>query len=301
MNSEKLSTTIDKQIEQLQSRGMEMDYDLKRIKDVLSDIGYYRLGFYWRCFDLKYDENSEETEHRFKSGTKFSTVVKLYYLNYELRLILLRFLHRIEINFRTKVIYRLSRKYKDNPFWFCSEDVMKEGYLLKLHDSIYKNIKFWNKPIKTHHQKYTDDKYAPAWKTIEFFDFGQTLNLFQELKYDLDRKMVIKDFPEFIKTNHFRTAVRSLIDLRNACSHGSVLFDYKGNHTLPDIKGVKYQERVPKNFDSQLRILSYFVEKISINRKIDLHKRINVLFAEFSTNPEIEEIIKNEMGYLHFK
>ncbi len=301
MNSEKLATTIDQQIEQLQARGMEMDYELKRVKDILGDIGYYRLGFYWRSFDVKHGENSKETEHRFKPGTKLSTVVNLYYLNYELRLLLLRFLHRVEINFRTKITYRLSRRYKDNPFWFCDENVMTEEYVSKFNKSIYKNIKFWNKPIKTHHRTYTDDDYAPAWKTIEFFDFGQTLNLFQELKYDFDRKMVIKDFPEFYNTNHFRTSVRSLIELRNACSHGSVLFDYKGNHTLPSIKGVKFQEQAPKNFDSQLRLLSYFVEKISSNRKVDLHKRINVLFAEFSTTPEIEEIIKNEMGYLHFK
>lgn len=260
-----------------------------------------RLGFYWRSFDLKYDSNSEETEHKFKEGTTFSTVVELYYLNYELRLLLLKFLHRTEINFRSKIIYRLSRRYKDNPFWFCDKSVMKEGYVDKFYNSIYKNIKFWNKPIKQHHIKYGDDKYAPAWKTIEFFDFGQTLGLFQELKYDLDRKMVIKDYPEFINTNHFRTAVRSLIDLRNACSHGNVLFDYRGNHTLPYIEGVNYLEKVPKNFDSQLRLLSYFVGKISQNRKKELQKKLNMLYAEFSSNSEIENIIRNEIGYLHFK
>ena len=178
---------------------------------------------------------------------------------------------------------------------------MKDCYVRKFNNTIYKDIKFWNKPIKHHHIKYTSDSYAPAWKTIEFFDFGQTLGLFQELKYDLDRKMVIKDYPEFFKTNHFRTAIRSLIELRNACSHGSVLFDYRGNHTLPFIEGVIYNEKIPKNFDSQLRLLSYFVGKISENRKKELHEKLNMLFAKFSTNPEIEKIIKNEIGYLHFK
>lgn len=301
MKSTKVSTTIDEQIELLESRGMEMDFDSKRIKDILGDIGYYRLGFYWRSFDLKYDKKSEEVEHKFREGTKFSTIVELYYLNYELRLLLLKFLHRTEINFRSKIIYRLSRKYKSNPLWFSDSNVMKDDYVRKFNNSIYKNIKFWNKPIKQHHIKYTSDSYAPAWKTIEFFDFGQILGLFQELKYDLDRKMVIKDYTEFFKTNHFRTAIRSLIELRNACSHGSVLFDYRGNHTLPFIEGVVYNEKVPKNFDSQLRLLSYFVGKISKNRRKELHEKLNMLFAKFSTNPEIEEIIKNEIGYLHFK
>ena len=301
MKSTKVSTTIDEQIKLLEARGMEMDFDSKKIKDILGDIGYYRLGFYWRSFDLKYDKNSEEVEHKFREGTKFSTIVELYYLNYKLRLLLLKFLHRTEINFRSKIIYRLSRKYKANPLWFSDFNVMKESYVKKFNNTIYKDIKFWNKPIKQHHVKYTSDSYAPAWKTIEFFDFGQTLGLFQELKYDLDRKMVIKDYPEFFKTNHFRTAIRSLIELRNACSHGSVLFDYRGNHTLPFIEGVIYNEKIPKNFDSQLRLLSYFVGKISENRKKELHEKLNMLFAEFSTNPEIKKIIKNEIGYLHFK
>ncbi len=301
MKNEKKSATIDEQITILQERGMELDYHIRKIKDILGDIGYYRLGFYWRSFDLKYDEESAETDHRFKEGTKFSTIIELYYLNYELRLLLLRFLHRTEINFRSKLIYRLSRRYKDNPFWFNDPEVVSQEYIEKFDEKIYKNVKFWNKPIKNHHEKYTEDDYAPAWKTIEFFDFGQALGLFQALNYDKDRKNVIEEYPEVIRTNHFRTAIRSLIDLRNACSHGSVLFDYRGNNTLPYIEGVNYNERVPKNFDSQFRLLSYFVGKISLNRKKELHEKLNILFAKFSTNLEIEKIIEHEIGYIHFR
>lgn len=301
MRNSKLSTTIDEQIQILQARGMTLDFEEQKIKDILTDIGYYRLGFYWRSFDLKYDDKSDRIDHHFREGTKFSTIVQLYYLNYELRLLLLRFLHRTEINFRSKIIYRLSRKYKNDPLWFCNTTIMKDEYVGKFNSSIYKNLKFWNKPIRRHHDKYTDDIYAPSWKTIEFFDFGQTLGLFQNLKFDSDRKMVIKDYSEFFKTNHFRTAIRSLIDLRNACSHGNVLFDYRGNHTLPTISSVTYNEKVPKNFDSHLRLLSYFVGKISKNRKKELHEKLNMVFAKFSSNPEIEEIVKHEIGYIHFK
>lgn len=137
MKSTKVSTTIDEQIELLESRGMEMDFDSKRIKDILGDIGYYRLGFYWRSFDLKYDKKSEEVEHKFREGTKFSTIVELYYLNYELRLLLLKFLHRTEINFRSKIIYRLSRKYKSNPLWSsdcCSKVICFEKLSIIFND-----------------------------------------------------------------------------------------------------------------------------------------------------------------------
>lgn len=126
MKNGKLSTTIDEQIQILQDRGMILDFEDQKIKDILGDIGYYRLGFYWRSFDLKYDNGSDKEDHHFREGTKFSTIVQLYYLNYELRLLLLRFLHRTEINFRSKIIYRLSRKYKDDPLWFCDKNVMNE-------------------------------------------------------------------------------------------------------------------------------------------------------------------------------
>lgn len=41
----KKATTIDEQVQILQDRGMVID-DLKKAKEHLLDIGYYRLGFY---------------------------------------------------------------------------------------------------------------------------------------------------------------------------------------------------------------------------------------------------------------
>jgi abortive infection bacteriophage resistance protein len=38
--------TLDEQIQLLRSRGMVINNE-EKAKEVLSDIGYYRLGFYW--------------------------------------------------------------------------------------------------------------------------------------------------------------------------------------------------------------------------------------------------------------
>lgn len=43
------ATTIDEQIKILQGRGMIIT-DIPKAKEVLQDIGYYRLGFYWFPF-----------------------------------------------------------------------------------------------------------------------------------------------------------------------------------------------------------------------------------------------------------
>ena len=44
------ATTIEEQIALLKERGMVIDLDNKKVKEILLDIGYYRLGFYWFPF-----------------------------------------------------------------------------------------------------------------------------------------------------------------------------------------------------------------------------------------------------------
>lgn len=125
---------------------------------------------------------SKDEEHNFKAGAKFSNVISLYYLDADLKNLLSRYLNRIEINFRTKLVYYVSNKYKDSPTWFVDSAAMSSNYISDFDK--YYNAEFIrdNKPIKKHHQKYINDRYAPAWKTIEFFTFGGILKIFTSLK-----------------------------------------------------------------------------------------------------------------------
>ena len=61
--------TLDQQITLLTEREMNFEgYTTEKIKEVLGDIGYYRLGFYWHDF---FDSVNE----KFLPNTKFSTIV----------------------------------------------------------------------------------------------------------------------------------------------------------------------------------------------------------------------------------
>ncbi len=104
-----IATNFGNQIKRLEDRGMLIDCEKEKIKEILLDIGYYRLGFYWNPFE-------KNRNHDFKEGTKFSDAVTLYYLDVDLRNILLKCLNRIEINFRTKVVYYVSNAHKT---WTC--------------------------------------------------------------------------------------------------------------------------------------------------------------------------------------
>ena len=48
---EKKVKTIEEQIEILKTRGMLFE-DEEKAKEILKDIGYYRLGFYWFHFQM---------------------------------------------------------------------------------------------------------------------------------------------------------------------------------------------------------------------------------------------------------
>lgn len=119
---EKKATTVYQQIEKLKARGMEMDWGDAKAKEVLLDIGYYRLGFYWNPFEI-------DKDHRFKKDVKFSNVVKLYYLDTDLKHILLKALNRIEINFKTQLIYYISNYYDKNPTWFVDKKIVSNSFV----------------------------------------------------------------------------------------------------------------------------------------------------------------------------
>ena len=52
--------TLDQQIALLQNRGMEIS-DIEKAKEVLLDVGYYRLGFYWFPFEKSCPANQIRT------------------------------------------------------------------------------------------------------------------------------------------------------------------------------------------------------------------------------------------------
>ena len=112
-----VATTIDQQINILKERGMSFDYTEDKLKEILLDIGYYKLGFYWHHFQ-------KDKNHNFVEETKISDIIKLYYLDVNLKSVLSKAINRIEVNFKTKLIYFGSNKYNDNPFWFCDSKLV---------------------------------------------------------------------------------------------------------------------------------------------------------------------------------
>ncbi|MDE5642388.1 MAG: Abi family protein, partial [Muribaculaceae bacterium] len=80
----KSATTIEQQLDLLKSRGLTIS-DIEKAKEILLDVGYYRLGFYLFPFEKSYP-NLRNRTHEYIEGASFEDAVNLYYFDFDLRL-----------------------------------------------------------------------------------------------------------------------------------------------------------------------------------------------------------------------
>ena len=142
MNSMKKAYTIDQQIARLKSNGMTFD-DEEKAKEILLDVGYYRLGFYSFPYEIKFPC----LEHR---------------------------------DHQLKLIYNISLKYIDDPCWFVNRKYVTSKFVNDFEEQVYAVMR--KNPIIQRHHANHPGIYAPAWKTIEFMTIGNIITLYDSLK-----------------------------------------------------------------------------------------------------------------------
>ncbi len=284
-----VATSINQQIEILRSRNMDFDLAEEKVKEILLDIGYYRLGFYWHPFEI-------DANHNFADGTKFSDVVKLYYLDVDLRSILTKYLNRIELSFRTKLIYYVSNKYKNSPTWFIDNKVVSRDFIENFELHYNNDFINDNKPLRKHHNKYINDKYAPAWKTLEFLTFGAIAKIYKSLN-DEDIKVRISELYGVRNHHKFINLLNTIVYVRNCCAHSSVLFDLNLSKSISAFSEIKFNSTERHNLDACIKVILYVVGKISNSRKEEMEIAIGTLFNSHHDNKIIQNIVKNKIGY----
>ncbi len=290
------ATNTNVQIATLKKRGLILDYKEAKVKEFLLDIGYYRLGFYWHHFEI-------DNEHNFAEGSKLTDVIDLYYLDVDLRNVLLQYLNRIEIHFRTKVIYYVSNKFKDFPSWYADDSIVNNSFI---HSTPYKKSMLHrvytpdfinnNKTLKKHHQNNPEDTYAPAWKAIEFFTFGVLLNLFKNIR-DEDIKKRVSESLGILNPNKFENLMSSVVLIRNICSHGDVLYDFKTPRGLSVVPGIDFEGSDRSSLSACIKVIAYLLEHISVNRNTDFLKDIDNVFKKNKGNDVIKNIITNKINH----
>lgn len=290
MNYIKQATTVEEQLEILGKRGVIIDNREKATENLL-DIGYFRLGFYCFPFEQTHPTKTNRT-HQYKEGTRFDQLVKLYYFDVDLRNLLNKYLFRIEINFRTYLIYTVSNKYINSPTWFVDPSIVNNNYVNTFETKIYTAQFKKNSVIKYHHQNHINDRYAPAWKTLEFMTLGNILVLYKELK-DRTLQYEIAKYYGFKSINTFLNYMEVLRNIRNTCAHNAALFDISLPLSIANGPAGKMESDKNK-LSGAIKVLSYMVSRVSTNRESDFNAEVSTLFRESSC--EIKEIITKCSG-----
>jgi len=149
---------------------------------------------------------------------------------------------------------------------------------------------------KYDHKKYINDKYAPAWKTLEFFTFGIMVNLYKNLKdKSLKQKIAIRYGirNEKVLENYFST----LVEMRNICAHNAVLFDHKLYKELKNGPAFNVSNGNSYQIFPAIKVIWFILNSISQSRANELQNNIISLFDKYKNDNVISCVIENCIGY----
>lgn len=283
-----IATDVESQIKLLESRGLIIkNHD--KAKETLLDIGYYRLGFYLFYF--------QDSDHNFEEDICIDDIVDLYYFDFDIKMLLLRYIYRIEVHFRTQLVYHVSNFYKANNAWYVDPKIVNND-ILKEFNNIYYILKTNNRTLIKHHTKYPGDSFAPAWKVFEFFTFGQTFKFYTNLKNaELKKKIAgVYGFRDVELLNNYMLAI---INIRNICSHNGVLFDFNqptGIKRIPNLK-YRFQTGNTTNLTASIRLILYILSKVSINRADELERNLKEEFKKGKAKSLVDRMITNKIKF----
>ncbi|MCE9538602.1 MAG: Abi family protein, partial [Bacteroidetes bacterium] len=139
-------------------------------------------------------------------------------------------IERIEIGFRTKLIYHLSLEI--SPWWFEDANLFRNEVehtesILTIDRELRQSKEVF---IKEHYKKYhTDNRRPPAWKTIEVVSFGVVSKLYGNLKHTLNSKDKIADEMGTVNHTYLPSWLQAIAQIRNICAHHGRLW----NKNLP--------------------------------------------------------------------
>ena len=225
MRYNKPPLTYSGQVRLLQRRKLLVP-DVTKAENYLSQISYYRFSAYFLPF--------QKVKDVFNTGTAFDNLLDLYTFDRELRLLAFDAIERIEIAFRTQMIYHLSAKYgahwQDNASIFVSPythsstgkrvDIFSETQQIISNHCANKHPEVF---IKHYKDTYTIPVNPPGWMSVELLTIGELSRLYVGLKYNADKQAVA----DFFGLHHkvFTSWLHTLVYVRNLCAHHARLWN----------------------------------------------------------------------------
>lgn len=226
--------SIEEQIAAYKSAGMIIP-DEQEVEDALKNIGYYRLRGY--CFHF-YDNAAK----KYKEGTNFSNVLKLYNFDKELSHLLFSFTCSIEVSLRSRLIEAL----------LIHEDalILMDPTFFSDKERYWKNLGVISSEISRSNDVFIKHNYnkhdgeIPIWAAVEVISFGTLSKLIKNLKTGADSSFSRLADSYSFKTSNGKTAkpsknmftswIQAVSVLRNLCAHNSRIYN-RAISTTPEL------------------------------------------------------------------
>lgn len=183
----------------------------------------------------------------------------------------------------------------DNPAWFVSPQVVGRNYISSFDSEVY-TLKFRrNKYISRHHRIHINDRYAPAWKTLEFMTLGSNIALYKSL-INLDLKKRIAGAYGVNYTSVFENYMDVVRCVRNTCAHGGVLYDIALHPLIrrgpAGVQGYEYGKLY-----GAIKVIKYLLGRVSQNRAVDFENEIILLLNKYISTSALKEIFTRISGF----
>ena len=248
--SPKIATTPEEQLQKLKERGCVVE-DEKYAIQVLDDINYFRVAYYFSLF--------LETKGKYRDGTSFNKVLRVYDFDRRLRSLLLEILEEIEIALRAHCSNFHAIKYGAlgylNPDSFAR--VHKHQQFLNRVDRLIESNE--DSDMVKHYKGKHGGKF-PLWVITELFSFGSLNMFYKDLKPQDKTEIAEKHY--HMSSGALENRIDRLSDLRNHCAHYHRLYDSnigdlpQDNSLFDHILIMKEVYSRPDNWNG------YFVERL---------------------------------------
>ena len=198
--------TLTEQVQRIKENGFIVDND-DELKNILSNVNYYRLRGYWLTF---------ETEDVVTEGTNFQEVLDVYIFDMKLRHWLLSVIEPIEVKLRTQFAYVLAHSHGSSALNNADLFTNPHAYS-KCMKSLEREVERAKKnkvPFVMHNLETYGD--LPIWASVELMSFGTLSRFYGILQPDLQAKIA----HEFgVNKKYLVSWFHHLSTVRNICAH----------------------------------------------------------------------------------
>lgn len=234
MKYSKKAVSIPDQIAKLKRRGLIIS-DTSKAESYLSNISYYRL----RAYTYPFQDNTDPS-HPFITKISFEEILSLYVFDRQFRLLVLDAIEKIEISFRTQVIYHWAMSYGSH--WYLESSLFRNSvHFAKHFNHLNKEVERSAEAFIDHYKsKYTEPQEPPAWMSMEVSSFGLLSLMFRNLKLGEEKKAVLRHYGLY-KIDVLESWMHSFSNIRNICAHHGRLWNRRLTAHIKIPTKTKYQ------------------------------------------------------------